>query len=386
MLKPFIHLFGYLFVTLSTAAAIAQGTPAGTAPVAYVYVSSEGSDGNPDNIVAFAASRDGKLAPVAGSPFPAHVFSMAVNGKYLFGEEEDEIHTYSFSIAADGSLKKVASTNDQQHNGGDCGGIGPLFLDHTGATLYGVDFDGVSCKSNIYVSYKVENPTGELQYLGKNGATSYFNSPLSFIGNNVYAYGASCVGDPQIYGFQRQSDGMLTLANVSGAVPVAPQGDSYCPTLTAADRTNHVAVFLQTLVAGAFDQGQLATYTADQFGNLTTNSTDANMPQTSLLTGYDMKMSPSGELLAVGGLAGLEVFHFNGSDPVTPYTGLLTNDYIQQLFWDNAHHLYAIAPGAGKLYVFTITPEDFSQAAGSPHAIADPVSIIVQPKTPQPTN
>jgi hypothetical protein len=37
-------------------------------------------------------------------------------------------------------------------------------------------------------------------------------------------------------------------------------------------------------------------------------------------------MSPSGKLLAVAGTTGLQVFHFNGSNPIKPYTGLLTKN------------------------------------------------------------
>ena len=76
---------------------------------------------------------------------------------------------------------------------------------------------------------------------------------------------------------------------------------------------------------------------------------------------YDLKMSPSGKLLAVGGSdgrgeGGLQIFHFNGAQPITRYTGLLTNAEIDQFYWDNADHLYAISSHPGKLFVFTVTP------------------------------
>jgi len=93
----------------------------------------------------------------------------------------------------------------------------------------------------------------------------------------------------------------------------------------------------------------------------------------------DLNMSPSGKLLAVGGTGGLQIFHFNGSEPIKPYTGLLTNDEIDQFFWDNQNHLYAISRTAGKLFVFTITPTSHSEAPGSPYTINKPQNIIVQP-------
>jgi hypothetical protein len=90
-------------------------------------------------------------------------------------------------------------------------------------------------------------------------------------------------------------------------------------------------------------------------------------------------MAPSGKLLAVAGTTGLQVFHFNGSSPMTPYTGLLTNAPIGQVFWDNANHLYALSRSGGKLYVFTVTPTAHLQAPSSPHTITNPQDIVVLP-------
>jgi hypothetical protein len=106
------------------------------------------------------------------------------------------------------------------------------------------------------------------------------------------------------------------------------------------------------------------------------------MPQASVGTVTDLKMAPSGRLLAVGGTAGLQVFHFNGASPITHDTGLLTKSPVDQFFWDNANHLYAISRAAGKLYVFTVTPTSATQAPGSPYTISGPQNIAVQPKTP----
>jgi WD40 repeat protein len=128
---------------------------------------------------------------------------------------------------------------------------------------------------------------------------------------------------------------------------------------------------------------RIAVYSADSAGNLTTTSTAENMPKTQAGPTYginDIWMSPSGKLLAVGGTSGLQVFHFNGANPVTTYTGLLTKDEIDQLFWDNDNHLYALSATAGKLYVFTITPTSHSQAKGSPYTITGAENIQVLPK------
>jgi len=73
------------------------------------------------------------------------------------------------------------------------------------------------------------------------------------------------------------------------------------------------------------------------------------MPQTAVTEVTSLRMAPSGQLLAVAGTTGLEVFHMNGANPITPYTGLLTNVPVDQMFWDNADHLFAISRSGNRL-------------------------------------
>jgi hypothetical protein len=75
------------------------------------------------------------------------------------------------------------------------------------------------------------------------------------------------------------------------------------------------------------------------------------------------------------------VFHFNGANPITHYTGLLTSASIDQIYWDHNQHLFALSKATGRLYVFTVTATSYSAAPGSPHAISSPASLIVQPLT-----
>jgi hypothetical protein len=105
------------------------------------------------------------------------------------------------------------------------------------------------------------------------------------------------------------------------------------------------------------------------------------MPATGVGYIFDLNMSPSGKLVAVRGGGGLQVFHFNGSNPITHYIGLLTTDQINQMLWDNNHHLYPLSQSAGKLHVFTVTPTSAVEAPGSPYTISSPSEIIVQPRT-----
>jgi len=115
---------------------------------------------------------------------------------------------------------------------------------------------------------------------------------------------------------------------------------------------------------------------------LTTSSTYSNMPSVSVGDYIlDYWMSPTGKFLAVGGQSGLQIFHFNGAHPITDYTGLITTNQVDQVFWDNNHHLYALSGSAGLLYVFTVTEKSVTQAPGSPYSITTPENMMVLPKS-----
>jgi len=385
----YVQLVVCIIAMLCTGVAVAQHTSTqldpnvqASSPAAFVYVSSSPSN-NRYQINAFSAASDGKLTPVSGSPFSANVQNMAVNDQYLFGTNGVDI--YSFSIAADGALEKVASINAQKFNGDNCGGPTALFLDRTGTTLYDEDFYGNICANNTYQSFGIERSTGELNYLGASDPSVVFNVPLSFIGNNVYAYGSSSREyNSWIFGFKRNSDQTLTDLNLNPPLPVSKKGDFYVTYGAAADPTNHVAISVAPHNGNSWQQDgppQLATYTADSSGNLTTKSTFSNMPATAVKYLADVRMSPLGKLLAVSGMKGLQIFRFNGGNPITHFTGLLTKVEVDQMFWDNDNHLYAISRSSGKLFVFIVTPTSVSQAPGSPYTITNPQNIIVLPKT-----
>ena len=378
----------------------ADQASAAAPPVAYVYVSSTIPGNGPvgtlkNQINAFSAAANGKLTPVPGSPFKDDVVGMAVNGTYLFGSTRSGIYVAAFQIQPSGALKWTTSTNMRTSNGSGCGGNGPLVLDHTGTNLYSMAFAGDDCSSEDFQAFQVEKPTGFLQYVGSSTPLFFNYGALTFGASNKYAYQATCSDYRAFYEgvidiYKRQTNGMLDRSNVVGQIPTAKSGDFYCADVASADPANHVAVEFQLINSSQeLPDGlpQLATYTADSSGNLSTASTRQNMPAVSIQYVYDMKMSPSGKLLAVGGSngsggGGLQIFHFNGAQPITRYTGLLTNAEIDQFYWDNANHLYAISSHPGKLFVFTVTPTSVSQAPGSPYTIAIPNAVIVQPKTP----
>ena len=380
-----------LGAALSAASASAQISPStdsqptlsGSAPVAYVYVARY--PGNKASvIVGYSASSEGALTPIHGSPFQQNVGSMAVNGKYLMGvtnSESPDIET--LKIESNGALTYVTSTPCVQ-SGNQCVAAGYLFFDHTGSDLYVMELDADD--NDNTASFAVNESSGSLNYLGDTitGAFPGDYTDTFFIGDNIYAYSTDQSGCMyyNIYGFQRESDGLLNSIDTKFNQPTPPPGVRiYYPDLTVADRKSNLAFLEQPANPPGCAAGplQIAVYTAEANGNIHTKSTYKDMPATLIASPFDMKMSPSGKLLAVAGQEGLQVFHFNGSNPVTHYTGLLTQVPISEMFWDNDNHLYAISNTAGELLVFTITPTTHTKAQGSPYAIPGAQDIIVQP-------
>ena len=376
---------------LSTAFASAQVLPSsdsqsnlpGTGPVAYVYVASYPGNNEPSVIFGYSASSKGALTRIPGSPFHQNVGSMAVNGKYLMAATNStppDIDT--LRIGSNGALTHVTSTPCVQKDN-QCVAAFDLFFDHTGRDLYVMEYDG---SNDNTASYAVDESSGALNYLGDtiSGAFPGDYTATFFIGDNIYAYSADQSGCmyPAIYGYQRESGGLLNSTGnyFNPNYPVPPPGvRTYYPDLAVADPTNHLAILEQPANPPGCANGplQLATYTVRSNGNIHTKSTYKDMPATLIVNPFDMKMSPSGKLLAVAGQEGLQVFHFNGANPVTHYTGLLTKEPISQMFWDNDNHLYAISNT--ELFVFTITPTTHQKAQGSPYAIPGAQDIIVQP-------
>ena len=368
-------------VTADFSASTTGGGGGGAAALIYVASNTSDNSGSSNVIEGFAADASGQLTPIAGSPFSFNIADMVGKGNYLFGT--DGVNIFTFAIAADGSLTQAGSVNAQQYNNpNNCGGPEFLFLDHSGSTLYDLDFFS-DCSNNAYQSFSIDASTGSLRYLGMTSASSpVFETGLSFLGNNSFAYGASCYQlNQQIFSFKRNNGGTLTLATKlanATPLPTAPDGQTYCPWLAAADNSNHFAVSMTPMNASFQPVGppQLAVYTADSSGGESTNSTDQDMPQVATGAVNDMEMSTDGKFLAVGG-TGLQVFQFNGANPITPLTDLLTNNAIDQVAWDKTNHLYAISNSSGQLFVFSVTASGVTQAPGSPYAITSPVDVAV---------
>jgi hypothetical protein len=80
----------------------------------------------------------------------------------------------------------------------------------------------------------------------------------------------------------------------------------------------------------------------DSKGDISTTNTWKDMPAPGLVP-QTLNMSPSGKFLAVAG-NGLQIFHFNGAEPITPYSAVLIPTVpINIIHWDSHNHLYALS-------------------------------------------
>jgi hypothetical protein len=372
-----------LAATLFAANALAQtptdqtSTDQAAAPVAYVYVS------RPTHIDGFAVAADGKLTPVSGSPFAnIAVAHMSVTKNFLFGSADNQTEIDTFSIESDGALRQVAVTDAHQF-APEYYSAGPTQIDYTGSTLYNyVVIDG----SGSYIqSYKIES-SGDLEYLSTIDTDNSFDiqetapTMIRFAGANKYAYETGCDSDalnPATEAFKRESNGELEYVGVPKAMPAPPNSeDVYCPWQLAGDPTDHFAFALQafnTVTGNPDGPPSLASYTVESNGNLTTSSTYENMPADN--NSSVMSISPTGKLLA-SGANGFELYHFNGSDPITPYSDKLqASAVIQEFGWDKDNHLFVLS--SSQLFVYTVTPASITQAPGSPYSIPEASSVIV---------
>ncbi len=367
----------------SSAAQVASSADT-TSNSAYVYVSFTPKNSSVNEIAGFAAAANGSLTPVPGSPYTADVTTMAVNGKYLFAADKNGVDASAYHIADNGALTLWQQNDVAQFNTKDCGVSGPLFVDRTGKTLYDMEFNGNQCANNQYESMAIDSANGSLKPLGSSTYTHWLYQAATFLGNNQYAYSVACIGNMYwaIFGEQRDANGMLvSIQNFHAPLPAAKSGDFWCPAQTAADATNHVAMVMQPVNGSTFaadGEARIASFTAATNGNLSTSNTAATMPETLVGTPLTTAMSSDGKLLAVGGSAGLQIFHFHGANAPTKFTNLIKVVEIDQMFWDNQNHLYAISRPTGRFFVFNITPTSVSEAPGSPHELNDLHNVIVQ--------
>jgi hypothetical protein len=370
-----------LTILVCTEAALAQ-------TAAYVYVA------RPTHLDAFAAAADGKLTPVPGSPFAnLKLSAMVASNKHLIAVDDDGVDLHTFAIASDGAVKEVSTLSVAKYLPGNCAASyygSPLTSNVTGSDVY---FVATDCEYNGHLlSFRVE-ADGALQFLG---ASNYILpvetiefTPPTFISNDKYAYQAGCsyttgVQEQQLTNYRRSSSGLLEFVGESASpIPVTPSspGGVYCP-IAAAHSSDHLALALADLDSTSNYTGNtvLATYTASSNGDLTTRSTYQNMPVVpDFYIVAAISISPSGKYLALAG-DGVQIYHFNGSSPITHLAAVLPEEYFDQIAWDNKDNVYAHDPQNGYVRVYNVTSTKMKEAPGSPYSIPESTALLVVAK------
>jgi hypothetical protein len=301
---------------------------------------------------------------------------MSVNGKYLFGVGQDQEHVYSYLREANGSLSlsPVDELNTRTYN--DCPKLTTTQVDRTGSTLY---VSQAECPDHSagHNYYNIEqfriNSNGTLQFLANHelGIPSVTSpSPLYFLANNDFGYQFACyfpkesTSNGWISIYNRASDGVLQPAVNAQYY----NNDTYSdlPCFAATDEMNHLAVAQVGYVyyngSMVYNLAKIASFTTDSNGTIT-QPNQFNVRTLSLPNGVvnAMSISPAGNLLAVGGPQGFQLFHFNGADPVSYYTKdvLQPSKDFEEFVWDKSNHLFAVTTGG--LLVYNVTPTAYSE-------------------------
>ncbi|HET8637517.1 MAG TPA: Ig-like domain-containing protein [Acidobacteriaceae bacterium] len=366
--------------------------------VAYVYV------GTANGVYLYDAASDGSLTLVSGSPFKIAGNAIGSNGGYFVSLGTNYIHSYP--VASNGAIKYQVSQINTANYSSDPAACEPTAggeLDHTGHFIYALL--GTNGCTEIQ-SYKLSN-SGLLTFLYSDSFDHGYVSalaPPTITANGLYAYNGlpigSCAEATNL--FQRQSSGALQFDG--GPVMNFPARDpgwggfETLPPIVAGP-FDALALTLQEQsldgCGGPVKPVQLASYTVDSQGGLNTTNTSQNMPIPQVYPTV-LNMSPSGDFLAVGGnepadmheattvtqSTGLQIFHFNGANPITVATGKLTTAPIDEIHWDSNNHLYALSNSTGKLYVYTVTSTSVTPAPGSPYSITKPTALVVVPTVP----
>ncbi len=379
------------FILLAVAAFSTTCFAQSPATAAYVYV------GTTKGVYLYDASTSGALTAVSGSPFSIAGSAVGSNGSYFISLGTDYVHSYN--VASNGAIQgQVSQINTQTYfsePNSDCGGTAGAEFDHTGQDIYVLlGLNGCATLQSFQIS-----SAGALSFLDSSsfegGTTSPYTFPPAITADDQYGYSGRYVGfcTEDNDAFQRQSNGAMVSIGAAMNFPTAQPNYGYqaMPAL-AADPANHLAVALQpSQPCGPYLPVQLASYTAGSDGSLNTTNTLQNMPTPNVYPTI-MNMSPSGLFLAVGGdpaaqndgstapqTPGLQVFHFNGANPITTDSGTLTTAPIDEIHWDNSNHLYALSNSTGKLYVYTVTATAITAAPGSPFSFSNPNALVVVP-------
>jgi hypothetical protein len=374
------------FAALSSAATYGQKTATdatASAPVATVYI--QGHDG----IYVYNVSAAGTLAAVKGSPVWVSGNLAAMRGSYLISAGTDNLRTYKIeSTGLPGG--KVGEIDTQSYGGAKCGTIdGASLLDHAGEYLTVPLYGGPSCAA--LQTFKIASD-GQFTFLGDSQSTDSVHSDIyqvdasTYSSNDLFAYGVEFEqGGSGFLAYKRGAAGdLVTDESYAEKDPTPDPVDSnYAPWLVAADAASHLAVVMnQPFGPACCSTFSLASYTINnQTGAISSTNTYKDMPVLQIYAD-DMALNWAGNLVAVGGSPGLQLFHFNGAAPATAFGGvLLPKVDIDEVMWDKNNHLYAFSSESQELYVYTVTATSITEAPGSPYKADNWTGFIVVPKS-----
>ena len=382
--KPaYVTLFVLAAATVGLTSAMKAAAQA-TGPLAYVYVQTT------KGVALYDEAADGRLTLDPASPFATAGQLIGSTGSYVVTLGQTLVHLYR--ITTNGRIgAQVAQAKVANYSGGLCGSPVGGVLDHSGQYVeIRLDPAFVSQPCTAYQTYRIGKSTGTLTFLGS--AEVDFNignilGPIAQTSNNKFAYAVDVnVPEVRLAGLVRESSGALANNTFSESDPEPPQPYDYYPLQVTEAPNNRLAIALGTVeYLGSPDVAdgpvQLASYTVDASGNISSSNTSDKMPTPDIGPTL-LRVSPGGGLLAVAGGScswcvlspgngkpGLQIFRFNGENPITHYTGVLTTDPIGQMEWDHSSHLFALSGETGKLRVYRITTSGYKLAPGSPMMI-----------------
>lgn len=370
------------FVSISSVPRVATAQSA----VAYIYVGQSGDQSAYPDIYAYAATSDGKLRAVEGSPFTqadkTGIMIGTSGSHFIFaGMGPDDVgdvpfnYLYAFDAAPNGAIgSQISGINTANYAGGSSA-FGAV-LDHTGQFIY------VPTDSDTIQTYKMSK-TGALSFAGATADTNAMYSEVpKIMGTGAFAYRGNWNHGVNI--LARASDGSLDYTGdpaVKG--PSLPKGYSYSfsyfvpnlirqnlgvvPAITN-DPTNHLAAVINVVGTTKNEGCALVSFTVSSKGALTSTNTWATMPRFPNGCPTDMKLSPSGKILAIVYGDTLQFFQFNGASTIKPYAQIVgKSGNFATIAWDSSNHLYALNGTSGRLHVYNVSSIKVAEASGSPY-------------------
>lgn len=382
-MKGVVRGFGLATVLAVVSAFIAVPPSNAQSTAAHVYVQIQGPAGA---VYEYNASPSGQLSAIPGSPFKPGTLIIGGTNAQFYTLGKTSIHSYA--VQSNGAIGSELSTMSILNNagsacGGGTGGIDDAVLDHSGKYMYVLLQNGGDGSCAAYQSYAI-NSNGSFSFDGDTEENTSGGAGVgvpSILGNESFGYATEWIGHYSgDIGFRRESSGTLQLMQFHETDPTLT-GTNYLPAYPDASPSSNYVVMQLYPNSGGGDSGnpQLASYSVDAQGNLTTTNTSSNMPTPALLGAYST-FSPDGSMfvLYAGGSgygSGIEIYNFNGPAPLTLKTRLLTGTPIDEVQWDTSNHMYAISTHTNTLYVYTVTSAGAVQNAALP--IGSPFSMVV---------